>query len=313
MPRRIPIQVAQTVGRLLQGGYLKSSPAWYDTALRYPATTVPPRAALPRPDSDLPRSLQGPTRSKALEAANQKKGRSALNSAKKMRSQLPNLRPLPIVYEADRIRRQFFRDHPWEAKRASTLVEMDYALDLDSSPEIAEGHMPELYHWSRLNPNVEDVIQCTQKTSAMGNMSLSDAYRRTLATYHAIQAEREHRIRYANYEARYLGADLGPSETDRGFVKEQRELDKWAALSGTDVAASDESNASGTPGAAERKKRVDTLFSGGQVYLSAAARSSSGQTSAPGSRAPSPPSNAPEPKKDAGETSDFLGIANALS
>ena len=45
-----------------------------------------------------------------------------------------------------------------------------------------------------------------------------------MAAYHAIQAERETRIRYANLEARSLGGDLGPSQTDRGFTKEDLSL-----------------------------------------------------------------------------------------
>ncbi|WFD02504.1 mitochondrial ribosomal small subunit component [Malassezia obtusa] len=300
MPRRIPIQVTQTVSRLLEGGYMKNPPAWYEPTLRHPPALVPPRQSRERPDSDLPRSLQSEARHAMLH-----QDRPHMNSRKKLRSQLPPLRPQPIVYDADRIRRQFFRDHPWEAKRVSTLVEMDYVLEANPEPQIPKGEVPDLTHWSRLNPSVEDVIQCTLRTSQETNLSLSQAYRRTLATYHAIQAEREHRIRYANYEARSLGADLGRSETTRGFDKEQRELDKWAGVARKDSVQlpTDQPVAAG---AVARKKRIDSSFTGGEAYLNAAGKLSSGHAASP--KAPSTPKVAP----DATESDDFLGIANAM-
>ncbi|WFC98103.1 mitochondrial ribosomal small subunit component [Malassezia yamatoensis] len=300
MPRRIPIQVTQTVSRLLEGGYLKKPPAWYETTLRHPPALVPPRQSRERPDSDLPRSLQSDTRRNvALQ------DRSQLNTRKKLRSQLPPLRPQPIVYDSDRIRRQFFRDHPWEAKRVSTLVEMDYELEASPEPTIPSGETPELFHWNRLNPSVEDVIQCTLRTSQETELSLSQAYRRTIAAYHAIQAEREHRIRYATYEARSLGADLGRSETERGFVKEQRELDKWASVARKD-ATTLQTDQPVAAGKLARKKRIGGSFTDGQAYLKTASDVSSGQTSSP------PAPSAPERAADATESDNFLGVANAL-
>ena len=56
-------------------------------------------------------------------------------------------------------------------------------------------------------------------------MSLSQAYRRTIASFHAVQAEREQRLRFAILEARNYGADFSLSETERGFAKEAQELD----------------------------------------------------------------------------------------
>ena len=155
MPRRIPIQVTQTVSRLLEGGYIKTPPAWYQTTLRHPPALVPPRQTRERPDSDLPRSLQSETRHDLAS-----RERPRMNSRKKLRSQLPPLRPQPIVYDSDRIRRQFFRDHPWEAKRVATLVEMDYELETNQEPQIPQGETPELYHWNRINPSVEEYVPC---------------------------------------------------------------------------------------------------------------------------------------------------------
>ena len=85
MPRRIPIQVTQTVSRLLEGGYVKKPPAWYEPTLRHPPAIIPPRQENQRPDSDLPRSLRSEVRQSVLEAANAKQGRSNMNSRKKLR------------------------------------------------------------------------------------------------------------------------------------------------------------------------------------------------------------------------------------
>ena len=236
MPRRIPNQVTQTVSRLLEGGYLKRPPAWYNPTIQHPPAPERPRQATQRPDSDLPRSLQSTSvQAQRLREATSTRGRSSMNSKKKAHTQLPNLRAQPIVYDADRVQRQFFRDHPWEAKRPVTMVEMDYTLQEQPEPAIPQGAEPELHYWSRMNPSVEDVVECTLRTHRDCHMSLAQAYQRTVAAYHAIQAERETRIRYANLEARSLGGDLGPSQTDRGFTKEDRWLAEWAPEQAADL------------------------------------------------------------------------------
>lgn len=275
MPRRIPIQVTQTVSRLMQGGYVKSPPAWYAPTLQYPPATQAPRQPRARPDEDLPRSLRSdaPAQRRLAELPS---GRSRMNSHHKIRSQLPTLRAQPIVYEADRVRRQFFRDHPWEARRTRTLVEMDYTLEAAAEPEIPPGVLPELHHWSRSNPTVEDVVQCTLRTFKDGNMSLTQAYTRTVAAYHAIQAERELRTRYAVVEARALGGDIGPTETERGFNKEASELAKWAALSSTAVPA-DAMQDQAVPAAPKARTKRAAPYSGGSAYLAAAAERAAGR------------------------------------
>ncbi|WFD18405.1 mitochondrial ribosomal small subunit component [Malassezia caprae] len=317
MPRRIPNQVTQTVSRLLQGGYMKAPPAWYEATLRHPPLVPPPHHTRQRPDEDLPRSQQSSAMRQPHERAAAIGGRSKLNSRKKIRSQMPPLRPQPIVYEADRIRRQFFRDHPWETARPQTLAEMDYTLDHGDEPEIPAGTWPELSMWSRMNPSVEkyvccangSVIQCTLKTREVGGVSLSDAYRRTIASYHAIQAERELRMRYANLEARSLGADMGLSETERGFLKEGRELDKWAVpIAGTSSMESVPS--AGTSPRDKRVKRVNSEFTGGDSYMAAASSVSHGRgtemgpaTGSAGAAAPAGASPSPD---------DYLGIGASL-
>lgn len=161
MPRHIPGQVTQSVSRLLEGRYLKAPPAWYEPTIRHPPTNPPPLYSRVRPDSDLPRAMQSDVLEARKLAANKAGRRTQWNSLKKLRSQMPPLRPQPIVYEGDRIRRQFFRDHPWEAKRPKVLTEMDYVLDEPVTPNLAPDQLPELSMWSRFNPSVEEYVGST--------------------------------------------------------------------------------------------------------------------------------------------------------
>lgn len=283
---------------------MKQQPAWYEAVIQHPPDPGRARAPIPRADSDLPRSLQNGTVAAARARASAlDKGRSALNTKKKLRTQMPSLRAKPIVYDGDRVRRQFFRDHPWEAKKPRTLVEMDFALEEQMQPDIPAGEEPELYHWSRMNPSVEDVIQCTLRTSADCQMSLAQAYQRTIAAYHAIQAEREHMLRFANLEARSLGADLGPTETERGYRKEERELAKWAPSADpatVATAAADVVSAMPSP----RLLRANSTYTGGEAYLTAA--SNRGQKRAEAAQEPTDKLATRQ-----ADTADFLSLGSS--
>ena len=70
----------------------------------------------------------------------------------------PKPRAMPIEYAADRVRRQFFRDHPFEAFRSGTLVE---------SGLIEDEHPIRGVAWTRLsqrgrNPRPEEYVIKTE-------------------------------------------------------------------------------------------------------------------------------------------------------
>ncbi|EPQ30261.1 uncharacterized protein PFL1_02377 [Pseudozyma flocculosa PF-1] len=295
MPRRLPNQVPQTVSRLLDAGFLKRPPAWYEAVTNHPPAPTPPRHAIARPNDDLPLSLRTkPPRShpasgskpKALAApaaasAAPKKAsapspaarfhqRDVNNSKKKLRAQGPKLAPKPIIYDEDRLRRQFFRDHPWEAYRPKTLVEMTDKVGTESR---VNGDPRKLTSYGR-NPSVEDFIACTLAAHRNGGLSLSQAYHNTLSSFYAIKAEQEHARRYAILEAKYYGADLGRSETQRGFEKEDKALESWAAWASGDLqaASADDPRAAieAQLAKAPRVKRTDETFTAGERYLEAA-------------------------------------------
>jgi hypothetical protein len=105
MVRRIALQVHKQVSRLMRADFIKQQPAWFQAVLDYPPLPLPPKAPSPRTAYDLQPQKPSSTSGKPT----------------KLRTQTP--RPLPIHYIEDDIRRQFFRDHPFEAFRPTTLVE----------------------------------------------------------------------------------------------------------------------------------------------------------------------------------------------
>jgi len=97
MVRRVASQVHKQASRLLKAGYLKREPVWFQAVLEHPPLPLPARAPPSRSGFDLPRSLKKP-------AAIAEK-------------------PLAVSYLEDELRKQFFRDHPFEAFRPTTLLE----------------------------------------------------------------------------------------------------------------------------------------------------------------------------------------------
>ena len=103
MVRRIASQVHKQVARLMRADYIKREPAWFKAVLEHPPIPLPPREPPARTEYDLPPETR------------------AQSTTKKSRPAKP--RPLPVYYIEDDVRRQFFRDHPFEAFRPVTLVE----------------------------------------------------------------------------------------------------------------------------------------------------------------------------------------------
>lgn len=284
MPRKIATQVVQTVSRQLEAGLIKQPPVWYEAVINHPPMTVPPRQLVARPDADLPRSLKSGGKQVSSWLGDRPstlaRNRDPMNSKKKAKSLAPDLRPKPIVYDQDKIRQQFFRDHPWEAYRPTTLVEMGAELPTESR---IHGDPKRLRSYGR-NPSVEDFVACTMAAHKTGALSLSQAYHNTLSAYHGLKAEHEHASRYAVLEATYYGAGLGKSETQRGFEKEERALESWAAWAagGLEATAAGAvavtgSKPSGSRRRVNRVKRTDDTYTMGQSYLDAATAFQAGQ------------------------------------
>lgn len=188
----------QQASRLLRAKYLTQEPVWFRAVLDNPPLPLPPKAPPPRTTYD------------------QKPG-----SPQNIDLRAP--RPLPIYYIEDEIRRQFFRDHPFEAFRPTTLIEGE---------QIAPLHEVKGKAWSRLrqrgrNPKPEDAVQFALNLYNHHDIPLSEAYARAVAQFRSLRSEHHVATTFAVMEAEELGAVFLPTEIEHGFEKEKRALGTW--------------------------------------------------------------------------------------
>ncbi len=223
MVRRIASQVHKQASRLTRAGLLKTSPVWYQAVLEHPPLPLPPREPPSRTSYD-----SAPPKQHAF-------------AAKKT----PGPRPLAVSYIEDDIRRQFFRDHPFESFRPRSLTE---------EGAIEDEHPVSGLQWSRLsqrgrNPSPEEYValphfiltvpdhpnQSTHTHSAVRfalnlhqahGLALSDAYAASVAQFRTLRAVQHVATRFAAQQAAVAhGAHFGPSATTRGFAAEDAVLE----------------------------------------------------------------------------------------
>lgn len=94
-----PLRVHQTATQLLQANRGSSPPPWYNVV-----SNVPPAEALVR-TQPLPHA--------------QRSRRNQIKKASKL------FQPQQITYDEDRLRKDFFGDHPWELARPRMVIEDD--------------------------------------------------------------------------------------------------------------------------------------------------------------------------------------------
>lgn len=148
MVRRIASQVHKQVSRLMRMDYIKDEPIWYQAVLQYPPIPLPPKSPPVRED-----------RQAALQ------GRHLTPSSK---LSPPKNKPATIAYLEDEVRRQFFRDHPFEAFRPISIVE---------GGVVEEEHPIRGKDWVRLsqrnkNPFPEEYGHTSRVRSIMLTLSL---------------------------------------------------------------------------------------------------------------------------------------------
>ena len=223
MVRRIPSQVHKQAARLLRSKYMRDEPAWYQAVLAYPPISLPSRAPPSRSEYDLP-----PSGSLRISARNRKYGTP---------------QPLPINYIEDDVRRQFFRDHPFESFRPVSLVESGGVTD--EHPINGKG-------WTRLrqrgrNPTAEEfvslfqnfvcycgshrtahsAVKFTVNLHKFHEIPLSEAYARAVAQFRSLRGEHHIATTTAVMEAEAYGAVFAPTAIEQGFAKEQMHIEAW--------------------------------------------------------------------------------------
>ncbi|TFY72430.1 hypothetical protein EVG20_g587 [Dentipellis fragilis] len=197
MGRRIASQVHKQASRLMRANYIKERPAWYQAVLEHPPLPLPPRAPPPRTSYDTP----------------VKKSAFALRRT-------PGPRPAPVSYVEDDIRRQFFRDHPFEAFRPISLME---------GGDVEGEHPIRGKEWTRLkqrgrSPSPEDAVRFAVNLHEYHDVPLTEAYKSAVAQFRALRSEHHIATVFAAQEAESYGAVFAPSATEKGYEYETKVL-----------------------------------------------------------------------------------------
>jgi len=211
MTRRIASKVHQQASRLIETRLTRNRPPWFQAVMDHPPLPLPPRAPPQRHTYDLP----------PPKASSHHSPTAHHTPSKHLRT--PKPRPLPVYYLEDEVRRQFFKDHPFQAFRPTTLVE---------DGGIEDEHPVSGMEWTRLrqrgrNPKPEDVIRFTVHLHTVHKQPLSTAYRYAVLQYDALRSEQYVMTCFAVLEAEAHGAIFRPGEIERGFRMEEKALESW--------------------------------------------------------------------------------------
>ncbi|PKY02186.1 37S ribosomal protein Rsm25 [Aspergillus campestris IBT 28561] len=152
--------------------------------------------------------------------------------------------PAAIRYEEDQLRKEFFRDHPWELARPRILVE-------------TTGNDHSHYDWSRLQQpgkklDGESVVQRQLwLLNNVPNLSKSAAYDKARREFYRLRLQEDIERRVAAEEAQATGATFGPSILEIGMDLENAHYNRWKewATSAAQMAGSKGTGVSDAPDA----------------------------------------------------------------
>ncbi|KAF1849752.1 37S ribosomal protein Rsm25 [Cucurbitaria berberidis CBS 394.84] len=184
-----PLRVRQTAKALFDAKRNPNLPQWYDVV-----GNIPPGETLARPVLRIP------------------KPRHARKA-----SQL--FKPLPIAYPEDKLRSDFFGDHPWELARPRLVVE-------DS------GNDAKRFDWSKIvqpgkQLDGESVVQRQMWLMKHRSLSKASAYDQARREFYSHRHLSEIRSRIAKEEALHVGAYFGKGPLEIGMQLEDQSWENW--------------------------------------------------------------------------------------
>ena len=156
--RKLASQVPELVSRLQRAHIGASSPpTWFAPVIAHPPPVQPSRSSVPRTkrlaaEAGQSHSTEVPLYNDLFPKRWDASAEGGTRTHKSKHFRAPRPRPQAIVYEEDRIRRQFFRDFPYEALRPTSLVE---------GREVGGERLVEGEEWTKLSqrgiyPTVEE-------------------------------------------------------------------------------------------------------------------------------------------------------------
>ncbi|KAL4964760.1 mitochondrial 37S ribosomal protein mS23 [Aspergillus stella-maris] len=145
--------------------------------------------------------------------------------------------PVEIRYEEDQLRREFFKDHPWELARPRILVE-------------STGKDSVNYNWERMQQpgkklDGESVVQ--RQLWLLNNvpdMTKSTAYDIARREFYRLRLQEDIERRVAAEEAEATGANFGPTYLEIGMELENQQHEVWKTWARTEAQIVDQSSSS---------------------------------------------------------------------
>lgn len=129
-------------------------------------------------------------------------------------------RPQNIEYEEDKLRREFYSDHPWELARPRVVLETD-------------GKDSYMYNWENIEQinkplDGESVVQ--RQLWLLENvpgMTQKSAYDKARKEFYDLRYSEEIERRISREEALFVGAHFGPGPNEWGMEIEDKMYASW--------------------------------------------------------------------------------------
>jgi len=180
-----PVEVAKHVSGLLKGKLLKAPPTWYAAV-----KAVPPGPSIIRsqnPEANI--TAQSSAEQQFAQANRPIVHTSIRHKQKNLKTKTP--KPRPIVYPEDRLRRQFYKDHPFELQRPKLLVETTEGINrTDFSQLLLPGMHP-------AQVDGEAVIKYQLHLMITRKLTQRQAYAKATSEFYEVRAQEEAEKRLA--------------------------------------------------------------------------------------------------------------------
>ncbi|KAK4171893.1 mitochondrial ribosomal protein S25 [Triangularia setosa] len=137
-------------------------------------------------------------------------------------------RPTKIVHPEDRLRKDFYSDHPWELARPKLLMEID-------------GKDARYWDWSKglrqpgMKLSGESVVQRQLWLMEVAGMPKKKAYDVARKEFYKLRRFEETEARIAQEEARAYGAYFGKTVNQVGMELEDKEYSAWLKWAGEEI------------------------------------------------------------------------------
>ncbi|CRG85391.1 37S ribosomal protein S25, mitochondrial [Talaromyces islandicus] len=246
------LRVRQTALRQAASGKIDAVPKWIDAV-----GDIPPAQVVVRHQPIQHQYVR--QRVRRLPGESPKQGKlevfhELINQKRTNPNKKPSkvFQPVPIKYEEDQLRKEFFRDHPWELARPRILLE-------------TTGKDFENYNWRKIQQpgkklDGESVVQ--RQLWLLNNVpdiTKTEAYDIARREFYQLRLREEIAQRVAVEEAEAYGANFGPRMLEVGRKLEDNVYEDWKAWAKTQAQVLDQRQAAfvGAPEAALPRDDAD--------------------------------------------------------